>query len=62
MSIGNGRDRPRTAEEIIEKHGADVLVEMADDGNVGARCVVQLAADHNPEAYQPLLNRLTEEE
>lgn len=56
------RTRPTTAEEIIDAHGGDILVEMANDGNVGARCVIQLAADNDPEAYQPLLNRLTEEE
>jgi len=43
--------RPETPEELIEKHDGDLLVEMANDGNVTARVVIEMVAERDPRVY-----------
>jgi len=45
------RDRPTTAQEIIDEHGRETLAAMAADGNIGAEKVLELA-DGDQEAEQ----------
>ena len=54
----NDQGRPETPEELIEKHGGDLLVEMANDGNVTARVVIEMVAERDPRAYRRYRNQL----
>lgn len=39
----NEEREPQTAEEIVEKHGREILEEMAEDGNIAARACLEVA-------------------
>lgn len=42
-------DRPGSVEELVEKHGRDVLERLADDGNIAAREALNLYDERTEE-------------